>query len=317
MTTWLMRRLRSSSAWWIYMIVIALALPAIIGKSYLYVACLFLIMTLYATSLNLLFGYAGLLSFGQSAFFGIGGYTIALLMAKASIPFIPALTAVPVVTAIFALFIGYFCVRLTGVYFAILALAFSQLIFYIICQWYTFTGGDDGIAVSLPQYVIDYYYYFTVSIVGSCLFLLYRMIASPFGRIIQAMREDPERATFMGVNVRRTRLVTFMISGAFAGIAGALLVIHQRMAFPDIAGFHKGFEPILMALLGGIYNFLGPMVGAGLFVFLEFFLSTYTEYSYLVFGLLVLVVVLVLPGGVVGFIMERVKRLKRSREEYN
>jgi branched-chain amino acid transport system permease protein len=312
--SWLVNHLRVSWAWWIYaiLIVIALALPKLVEGSYLYVASLFLIMTLFATSLNLLLGYAGLLSFGQSAFLGVGGYTLALLMAKASIPFIPALIAAPVIAAIFALIIGFFCVRLTGVYFAILALAFSQIIFYSISQWYVFTGGDDGMPVAIPQYIIDYYYYFTLGVVSICLLVLYKIVSSPFGRIIQAMRDDPERATFMGVDVRKTRLVTFMISGAFAGVAGALLVTHQRMAFPEIAGFAKGFEPILMVLLGGTYNFFGPMVGAGLFVFLEFLLSSYTEYSSFFFGILVLVVVMVLPGGVVGFIQERLGRLKKA-----
>lgn len=185
---------------------------------------------MFAVAFNLLMGYTGMVSFGQAAYLGLGGYTAGLLLKKiAGFPFALGLMAAPVGGALAALIIGFFCIRRTHIYFAILTLAFGQIVYLIAFKWYDFTGGDNGlIGVPVPEWIkeetFSNYYKFVLVITLVCIYLLWRIVNSPFGKTLTAMRENPERAEFVGVNVKRYQLYAFMVAGAFSGLAGALII---------------------------------------------------------------------------------------------
>jgi branched-chain amino acid transport system permease protein len=193
-------------------------------------------------------------------------------------------------------------VRLSGMYFAMLTLAFAQLIYTVIAEWYSFTGGDNGIPITVPDYffVTAHYFYLTLGIVVGGVLLLWLIGNSPFGAALHAIRENPQRASFVGLNVKLYQVAAFTISGALSGVAGALSGSLHQMAFPSMLYWTESAQPVLMALAGGIHAFFGPAVGAAIFTVLNFFVASYAGYPLLVFGVVVLVLVMVLPEGVVG-----------------
>jgi len=298
-----MRQARSSMAV-VVTIALAYALPLVLADSYLFIAIDFLIMALFAVSYNLLLGQTGMLSFGHAAYYGVGAYTVAILAAKVGIPVHIGLFADPVFAGLIALIVGWFAVRVTGMYFGILTLAFGQLLHTIVMGWYSFTGGDDGLPVMPPDWLLapQSYYLFSLTVVLASLGLLRLISLSPFGQALHAIRENRQRATFVGLGVRNYELAAFVIAGSFAGVAGALRAPIQQMAFPSLLHWTQSAEPVLMALAGGIHTFLGPVVGAALFVFANFVITTMSDYPLLIFGAIVLVVVLFLPNGIVGAI---------------
>lgn len=281
---------------------IAYGLPLFIKDAYLFLSIDFLIMALFAVSYNLLLGQAGMLSFGHAAYYGLGAYTVAILYAKLGIPVHAGIVAAPLVAGLIALCVGWFAVRVTGMYFAMLTLAFGQLLHTIVMGWYSFTGGDDGLPVMPPAWLqsAQGYYFFVLTIVVASIALLRLISLSPFGVALSSIRENRQRAVFVGLNVRAYELAAFVVAGAFAGIAGALRAPFQQMAFPSLMHWGQSAEPVLMALAGGIHSFLGPVVGAAIFVFANFVITTFSDYPLMIFGGIVLVLVLFLPGGVVG-----------------
>lgn len=300
---------------WISGVVVAVALfvlPFVLvrlgrtGEFWIWVTTEMIIMALFAMSLNLILGFGGMVSFGHAAFFGAGAYTVALLMKKAGWPLYLALPAAPLVAAIVAAVIGWFCVRLLGLYFAILTLAFSQLLYMIIFQWYTFTGGDDGIhGIPRPEFLDATNYYLLCLVLFLICFVLMRMIVnSSFGLSIRTTRENLERAKFIGINVRRYQLINFIIAGAFAGLAGGLLTELNRFAQTEFLHWSKSAEPILASLVGGMYSLVGPAIGSTVLMFLKIILQqahrSMVEMWAIVLGLILLVVVLFAPGGLVG-----------------
>ncbi|MDH3885895.1 MAG: branched-chain amino acid ABC transporter permease, partial [Desulfobacterales bacterium] len=187
--------------WWLGLIfIVMLLLPLFIGVFWVHVAIEILILGLFAVSFNMIFGYMGQLSFGHAAYFGVGAYATGLLLVKTSVP-LPVCLAVSMVTAgFFALVIGYFCVRLTGIYFAILTMAFGQMLYYIIFQWYSFTGGDDGLqGIVPPEWLMSAwaYYYFTLFIVTAALIVMWFISESPFGYTMRSIRENADRTRFI------------------------------------------------------------------------------------------------------------------------
>ena len=288
-------------------IAIAYALPLFLSDSYLFIAIDFLIMALFAVSYNLLLGQTGMLSFGHAAYYGVGAYTVAILAAKLAIPVHIGLFAAPVIAGLVALAVGWFAVRVTGMYFGILTLAFGQLLHTIVMGWYSFTGGDDGLPVMPPDWLLapQSYYLFSLTVVLVCIGIIRRISVSPFGKALHAIRENRQRATFVGLGVRNYELGAFVIAGAFAGVAGALRAPIQQMAFPSLLHWTQSAEPVLMALAGGIHTFMGPVVGAALFVFANFVITTMSDYPLLIFGSIVLLVVIFLPNGIVGAIQKR------------
>lgn len=303
------RRSRSAIAWGAAAVVFAL-LPLAIGESYVFLTVDFFIMSLFAMSYNLLLGQAGMLSFGHATYYGLGAYAVAILQNKYGVPPWLGLAAAPVVAALGALAIGWLSVRVTGMYFAMLTLAFGQLVFTLVLGWYSFTGGDDGLPVALPDWMLSArnYYYFSLVIVALCIWLIYRVTQSPFGMALRSIRDNRQRAAYIGLNVRRLELQVFMVAGAFAGVAGGLRAPLQQMAFPSLLGWAQSADPVLMALAGGINTFVGPIVGAAVFVFTNFAVTSRFEYPLMVFGTLVLLIVLFLPNGIVGTLARRVRK---------
>jgi branched-chain amino acid transport system permease protein len=290
--------------------VMFVALPLFVGESYIFLTIDFIIMSLFAMSYNLLFGHGGMLSFGHATYYGLGAYTVAILQSKYGVPPWLGLVAAPMVAALGALAIGWFCVRVTGMYFAMLTLAFGQLVFTVVLGWYSVTGGDDGLPLVLPGWMMSAfnYYYFCLLVVALCIWLIFRITKSPFGAALGAIRDNSQRAAYIGLNVRRLELRVFIIAGALAGIAGGLRAPLQQMAFPSLLNWSQSADPLLMALAGGIHTFIGPIVGAALFVFTNFAITSHFEYPLLIFGTLVLLVVLFLPDGIVGSLL-RLHRL--------
>jgi branched-chain amino acid transport system permease protein len=285
-----------------------------------------LIMILFAISFNLLFGYTGLLSFGHAAFFSIGSYVTGLVLLHIY-PSIPLAFAIGVVAAALAAWIiGYFCVRLDEIYFAMLTLAFGMMVHTIIWKWDRLTGGADGL-VNIPRpnlnlllfevdlSSINSYYYFTLVLVAIALYVLWIIVNSNFGLALRAVRENSERLQFVGINVRRYRLISFVISGFFCGLAGALFGPFLKSITPSIAFWTKSAEPVFMSLLGGTKIFLGPAVGAVIYMYLKEIISGYTELWMIYLGAILIGFVLFLPGGIVGFLNEKLRGRRLGRVE--
>ena len=305
--------------WWVGLIVAAtLVLPLVIGQYWIHVAVEILILGLFAVSFNMIFGYMGQLSFGHAAYFGVGAYATGLLLVKTSVP-LPACLAVSMLTAgVFALVIGYFCVRLTGIYFAILTMAFGQLLYYIIFQWYSFTGGDDGLqGIVPPDYLLNVtaYYYFTLAIVVAALAVMWFISGSPFGYTMRAIRDNADRTRFIGIHVRKYMLINFVIAGMFAGLAGGLLGPFNRSIAPDLCNWHQSGVPVFMTVIGGPLGFLGPLIGSIIYTFLFAFVTGFTEYWPLTIGLVIIMVVLFVPGGVLGLAQTRLRQYRVGAKE--
>lgn len=270
------------------------------------------IWSLFALSFNLLMGYTGMISFGQAAYLGIGGYTAGLLLKNiAGLSFYVGLLAAPVGGALAALIIGYFCVRRTHIYFAILTLAFGHIIYLIAFKWYDFTGGDNGlIGIPVPDWIVEpsfaNYYKFVLVICVAAIYLLWRIVNSPFGKTLTAIRENPERADFVGIPVDRYRLYAFVLVGALSGLAGALIMVNDRSVYPDLAHWTQSTQVLLMVLLGGVNTFFGPIVGAFLLLTMDADITqNYPEIWQLFLGGVLVLILFGLPGGIVGFIQER------------
>lgn len=284
---------------------IAAILPFVVPEFWVHVVNEILILGLFAASFNLIFGYMGQLSFGHAAYYGVGAYTTGLLMVKAQWPLILCLPFSMITAGICALILGSFCVRLRGIYFAILTMAFGQLVFFIVFQWYSFTGGDNGLqGIAPPPYLfhVNIYYYFTLAVVTIAMIVLWFITESPFGYTMRAIRDNAERTEFIGINVQRYMLINFVVAGMFAGLAGALWGPFNRSVAPDLCNWQNSGHPVFMAVLGGPNNFLGPMVGSLIYTFLNAFVTGFTEYWPLVSGVVIIIVVLVMPGGLFGII---------------
>lgn len=287
-----MSPMRNAAAKWILGAVLVVALVVLpfvveawISQYYLYLAAKIMVWALFATSFNLALGYGGMMSFGHAAFYGIGAYTCALLPIKLSCPMLLALPAAPLVAAITGLIIGYFSVRIKGIfYFAVLTLSFAQLLYILVFKWRSFTFGDDGIQgipvpalISTEQSYVNNYF-FTLVVVLICMYILWRIVKSPFGLMLRTLRENPQRSTFIGMKVRNYRLIAFVISAAFSGVAGGLYVFLETSVSPDVLFWTNSGEVILMGLLGGMNIFLGPALGAAIMVMLNSFITSYTKY---------------------------------------
>ncbi len=294
-------------AGWLGLVVVALVVaPLVLPPFFLQLLTEIAIVGLFATAFNLLMGFGGMVSFGHAAYFALGAYAPALLVKRLGLPMLLALPAAPVVAAAGALLFGFFIVRLSHTYFAMLSLAFGQIVFTVIFKWKTLTGGDDGLLDVWPPAWLKSpaaFYYFTLAVVGVSLFALRAIVDSPFGYALRSVRENPRRARFIGIDVRRHQLVAFVISGAFSGVAGGLFAFYNGSVFPDFAYFTKSFEPLVVALLGGVQSFFGPVAGALGFKLLEWLVSRqWPIYWPLFLGSIVIVVVVLLPSGFVGLV---------------
>lgn len=302
--------LGSSSSRWLFLAAglaaLALVLPWLLGPYLLY-AIDILIFVLFAMSLNLLVGQTGMVSFGHAAYFAIGAYTAGILVVRAGWSMPGAFLAAPLAAAFAALVIGFFCVRLTHAYFIMLTLAFAQLVHAVVWKWREMTGGDDGLMGVYPMPPFDTYlgyYYLTLVIVALCLILLYLIVRSPFGYTCRAIKDNPRRVQFMGINVRMYQLLAFIMAGFFAGVAGDLFVFFNRGAFQVMAHWITSAKGLVMVILGGPNYFAGPLVGAVLFKLLDSTVPKFTEYWLLILGTILVILVLAMPKGIVGFLRE-------------
>ncbi len=291
-----------------------------VSEYYLFLATDILAWALFAISFNLVLGYGGMMSFGHAAFFGVGAYTCALLLVKTSCPLFLAFLAGPVGAALVGLGIGYLSVRIKGVfYFALITLSFAQLIYILVYKWRSFTFGDDGIqGIPVPTWLstdVSYlnYYFFALLIVLVCTYILWRISRAPFGVMLKSLRENPDRATFVGIKVENYRLIAFVISAFFSGVAGVLFALLQTSISPDILFWGTSGDVILMGLLGGMTLFLGPALGAAIMVLLNSFVTSYTEYWALCLGVILILIVLFFPKGVGGLIVERYQERKKRK----
>ncbi len=283
--------------------------PLVLPPFFLQLLTEIAIAGLFATAFNLLMGFGGMVSFGHAAYFALGAYGSALLVKKAGLSMLLALPAAPLLGGLGALIFGIFIVRLTATYFAMLSLAFGQIVFTVIFKWKSLTGGDDGLLGLWPPDWLKSptaYYYFTLVVVAVGILALRRIVDSPFGSALKAVRENPRRARYIGINVRRHQLLAFVISGIFSGLSGGLFAFYNGSVFPDFAFFTKSFEPLVVALLGGVGSFFGPVAGAFSFKLLEWLISRqWPVYWPLVLGSVVIAVILLLPRGFVGLVEGR------------
>lgn len=301
------------------LLVLALVLlPWIAGQYPVYLAMQIMILAVFSLGFNLLLGYTGLLSFGQAGFFAVGAYGCAKILL--AIPnLLLGITGGVAAAGVTALLLGILSVRHTRIYFSMLTLAFGMMIYSIAWKWRDFTGGDDGL-VGIPRAPIeipgllnisvaamDRYYYVVLVLSLLAIVTMYRLVRSPLGLTLQAIRDSEIRTEFAGVPVRKYRLVAFTIAGVYAGLAGALLTPLENTVTPPIAHWTTSAEPVLATLMGGIHTFGGPIVGAFLFLVIKDIIVRYTEYWLIWFGVIVVALVMGFPSGIMSIFAKRTK----------
>lgn len=288
------------------------ALPWILDTLRLRMAVEILYFGLFAVSFNLLFGYAGLLSFGHAATFGVGGYALGLLLTyRPELPFLVDFLLAVAAGGLVGLGIGLFCVRLRGTYFALLTLAFSQFLFAVAFKWRAVTRGDDGLLVPVRDILLPgglavrladprHFYLLALAIVLLCLWAAWRFTRTPLGHAVVLMRENDERAAFLGYNVFATKAVAFTLATTLAAVAGALFAAFQRLISPAALDLAIGTEVVFMAVLGGTGAFLGPFLGATVYLLFQDWLSKTTERWPFFLGLAFVLMILYAHNGLVG-----------------
>lgn len=270
---------------------------------------------LFAASLHFIMGPAGMHSFGHAAYFGLGAYAAALLVRSAGLPMEASLLLAPLAAALGALLFGWFCVRLSGVYLAMLTLAFAQIVWSVCFQWDEFTGGSNGLTGVWPaEWLADKtrYYWLTLALVGAAVYALRRMLFAPFGYAMRAGRDSPLRADAIGIDVKRLQWAAFVVAGSFAGLAGALYAFSKGSISPDALAVGRSVDGLVMVLLGGLQTLSGPLVGAVTFTWLQDTVARSTDYWRALLGGIILLLVLAFPQGIAGFARQLFDR--RTRE---
>jgi branched-chain amino acid transport system permease protein len=312
--------------WAIPALVILAAMPLVADQYQTILLAYGLAMGIAALGFNLLLGYTGLLSFGHSAYFGVGAYAVALMVKYLHVSSMElflagAIVASVLVTAIF----GFACVRYTKIFFSILTMALSQVLWSLAFKFFWVTGGTDGLRVPTPTllgfvagkgdkiaFLATAYYYYVLAVFIVCVAVMWVIVNSPFGRALQAIRDNEVRAEFIGIQIRKYRWVAFLVSGVFTGIAGALWVPLNGLTTPDIMHWTFSGEIVFMTVLGGFRSFSGPVIGAIVFNYLKTYAVGYTVYWQLLLGVVLVVLVLSLPTGIVGT-ADRVWKRWRAR----
>lgn len=268
------------------------------------------IFALFAASLGLIIGTAGLGSFGHAAYFGLGAYGAALA-AQAGFGFIASLLCGIALALIAAIVFGWFCVRLSGTYMAMLTLAFAQIVWSIVFQWDAVTGGSNGIVGVWPPELLsnrDYFYWTTLALCGGGILICWWIVYTPFGYALRASRDSSVKARAIGVNVQRFQWGVFALAGALAGVAGAVYAFSKGSISADVSAIPRSVDALVMVLLGGINTLLGPVVGAAVFTWLHDTLARSTDYWRALLGAVILLLVMVFPRGIVGSIKALVER---------
>jgi branched-chain amino acid transport system permease protein len=278
-----------------------------------------LVFGLFAVGFNLLFGYTGLLSFGHAAFLGVGSYLTGIGMVHMGLPWGVALLLGVVSAALAGLLIGYLAIRTRGIYFSMVTLALAQIVYYAFYKAERWTGGENGLrgiqvpAADMFGFKFDFLdpttkYYVILAFVAAALWFVSRVLASPFGAVIEAVRENEKRAAACGYDVARTKLLVFVLSAAICGLAGALRALHLSVVPIDSLHYLQSGQAVMMCLLGGMGTFFGPFIGAGLFLTLEDVATTFTTHWMAIVGAVFMIFVLFFPAGVWGSFLKRLER---------
>ena len=312
----------------IFVLVVAglflLGLPFLASQFVSYLMLTFFAYAITVIGFNLLFGYTGLLSFGHALFMAVGAYTAAFLTSKFSVFYMEIILVVAVIVAsILAALIGAICVRYIKIYFAMLTLAFGMLFYTFLLKFYYLTGGDEGMRVLRPsllgfnlseipkmQFLTGSYYAYTFVILAILSLIMWKIVSSPFGLCLKAIRDNPEKAEYLGVSVRKYRWYAFVISGAYAAVGGALLAPAIGQVDPGLTYWTHSGTLVFMTLLGGFENFFGPLVGGIVYIFLQDKIMSLTAYWRFIFGGILAFIVIAAPGGIAGVISSLVKRRK-------
>ncbi len=289
---------------------ILMFLPSVIPRFYTYILAVIFVTALLAMSLNIVVGQGGLFQFHHAAFYGVGAYTVALILKKTGLPVWAGFIAGPLTAALAGLIIGAFCIRLTNLYFGMLQISLGSLLWAVAFRWYSLTGGDDGLhGIPIPDFIaaLNGAYYFILIVLTVCLIVMYLIYKSPFGSTLQAARDNPERCAAVGVNVQRLQLSAIVIATFFAGVAGVLFVVLEHSVFPDLLFWVLSLEVFIMCLLGGWFTFAGPIIGAAITISLRTFAGAYTEYWTMILGIILILLIFFLPEGVMGFIIAKLR----------
>jgi len=276
----------------------------------------------FATSLNILVGYGGMVSFGHAMFFGGGAYTFGLLMQRTDVSIPVALLGAIVFCSLLAWVIGMICVKLKEIYFSFLTLAFQMLIHSVIITWTSLTGGDQGLMGGIPRRPFwgginvadpNTLYWFCVVIGVASLLIMRYVLQSPFGYTLRMVRDNADRARFLGIDVWRIRLYAFILAGAFAGIGGSLMALFVSGAYPEFSYWTMSGEAVFMIMMGGINVFLGPIIGAGLLNIFNDIITRTTEYHGLALGVIVLIFALGFKRGITDFVGQIFNTITKKR----
>ena len=295
-------------------LVLAAALPLIGGNYALTVGSEIAIFVIFAASLHFLMSVGGLASFGHAAYFGLGAYGVAFLAKLAGLPMIVSLLLGPTLGLLGAAVFGFFAVQLSGVYFAMLTLAFAQIVWSIAFQWVAVTGGDNGILGVWPERWAaspSHFYWLSLGVAALAVAALRIIVFSPFGFALRATRDSPLRGEAIGINGKRIQWTAFVIAGTVAGVAGALFAYLKGSVFPDSLGISLSVDALVMVLLGGVETVSGAIVGAIVYKALSIWLVSQTDWSKLVLGAFIVLIVVVFPKGIVGMV-ETIRHRRRA-----
>jgi branched-chain amino acid transport system permease protein len=284
-----------------------------------------LVFGLYAVGFNLLFGYMGLLSFGHAAFLGTGGYVAGIAIAHAGIPWPLAILLGVLGSALVGVVVGYLAIRSRGIYFSMVTLALAQVVYYGFYKAERWTGGENGLRgvrvdpVDLFGWRLDFTnpttkYYVILVFVAAALWLVSRILASPFGAVMEAVRENDKRAAACGYDVARAKLLAFVLSAALCGLAGALRAMHLSVVPIDSLHYLTSGHAVMMCLLGGMGTFFGPFVGAAVFLYLEDTVTNLTHHWMGVVGIIFMLFVLFFPRGIWGTVLHELRRRMHQPE---
>ena len=299
----------------IAVLIVAAALPFVAGNYVLTVGSEIAIFVIFAISLHFLMSVGGLASFGHAAYFGLGAYGVALLAKMAGLPMIACLLLGPLLGLMGAAVFGFFAVQLSGVYFAMLTLAFAQIVWSIAFQWVSVTGGDNGILGVWPEKWAaspSHFYWLSLGIAALAVVILRIIVFSPFGFALRATRDSPLRSEAIGINGKRIQWTAFVIAGTVAGLAGALFAYLKGSVFPDNMGISLSVDALVMVLLGGVETVSGAVVGAIVYKALNIWLVSQTDWSKLVLGGFVVLIVVAFPKGIVGTLEAFMHRRRKS-----
>ena len=320
------RSLLLTLVWAAPVAVALLAAPHVVGPFHTLTLMYGLVFGIAVLGFNLLLGYTGLLSFGHSAYFGAGAYTVAFMVKYFKVASMELFLAGSVlISVLISLLFGVVCVRYTKIFFGILTLALSQVLWSLAFKFFWVTGGTDGLRIPTPsllgappgadkmEFLTFQYYYYVLAVFTVCVIVMWVIVHSPFGKALQAIRDNETRAEFIGIRIRRYRLIAFVVSGAFAGVAGALWAPLNGLATPDVLVWTFSGEIVFMAVLGGFNSFVGPIVGAMAFTYLKTYAVGFTVYWQLLLGTVLVVLVLALPKGIMGMVELLVAKVRRPR----